>query len=77
MGKFVRIIYIEVPDFESSYLNLIKKDQSIELNYSDDDHIYEFDRISLKKILRSCNLKIENQEYRYGIIRLWVKSKNY
>lgn len=52
LGKFVRIIYIEVPDFESSYLNLIKKDQSIELNYSDDDHIYEFDRISLKKIFK-------------------------
>ncbi len=76
LSKFVKFIYIEVPDFESSYLNLIKKNQSIELNYSDDDHITEFDRISLKKLVKSCNLVIENQEYRYGFIRLWVKSQN-
>ena len=75
LGKCVKFIYIEVPDFESSYLNLIRKDQSIKLNYSDDDHIYEFDRLYLKKLLASCNLVIENEEYRFGVIRLWVKNK--
>lgn len=73
ISEYTNLVFIEVPDNESNYLNLIRKDQNISLNYSDDDHIYEFDRESLKKIFTRCNFKVEHEEYKFGIMRFWIK----
>lgn len=66
-------IYIEVPDFERSYLNQYRKDVGAKLIYSDDDHISEFDRDELKDLLTTCGLDVIKEEYRYGLIKFWCK----
>jgi SAM-dependent methyltransferase len=68
-------IYIEVPDFDRNYLNHYRKELDLKLLYSDDDHISEFDRDELKEILKSCNMEIICDEYRYGVMKLWCKHK--
>lgn len=74
LKKFVKFIYVEIPDFENNYLNLVKKKYNIYLNYSDDDHIFEFDRQSIKKIFNHNNLKILDQSYRFGVMKFWLKT---
>lgn len=68
-------IYIEVPDFERNYLNYYRRDLGVKLLYSDDDHISEFDRDDLKALLNNCKLEIINEEYRYGLIKMWCKKR--
>ena len=70
--QFTKFLFVEVPDFESSYLNLIKKEKSLGINYTDDDHIYEFDRASIKKIFKKTGLEIIDEYYRFGIMRFWL-----
>ena len=70
--KFTKFLFVEVPDFESNYLNLIKKEKSLGINYTDDDHIYEFDRESIKKIFKKTGLEIIDEYYRFGIMRFWL-----
>ena len=70
-----KAIYIELPDFERTYLNSYRKDLELKLIYSDDDHISEFDRDELKTLLNNCKLEIISEEYRYGLIKLWCKNK--
>jgi SAM-dependent methyltransferase len=71
-----KYIYIEVPDFEKTYLNYFRKDIGIKLIYTDDDHVSEFDRIELKALLNNCGIEIKREEYRYGLIKLWCKTNN-
>lgn len=70
---FFKRIYIEIPDFDKSYLNHYRKDFKLKLVYSDNDHIYEFDRYELKSILKECNIKILKEDYKYGLQKLWCK----
>ncbi|MBL7889958.1 MAG: class I SAM-dependent methyltransferase [Bacteroidia bacterium] len=64
-------IYIEVPDFEKTYLNNYRKDISSSLNYTDSDHVWEFDREELENLLIELNLTIIDREFKHGIIKLW------
>lgn len=66
-------IYIEVPDFESNPLSQVKKIFSNSLNYSDEDHIYEFDRESLKKNILKEKFIILEEIYQNGVISLLIK----
>jgi ubiquinone/menaquinone biosynthesis C-methylase UbiE len=68
---FFKKIYIEVPDFDRYYLNHYRKDLHLDLIYSDIDHISEFDRDELRSLLEECSVKIEKEEYRYGVQKLW------
>lgn len=68
-------IYIELPDFEKTYLNAYRKELKLYLNYTDDDHISEFDRDEMLALLHKCNLKVIESEYRYGIQRYWCGTK--
>ncbi len=70
--KYARYIYIEVPDFESSVLNIVRKSLSMKYNYSDDDHVYEFDRFELKKLTDDAGLDLIDSRYRYGVIQFWL-----
>lgn len=67
-------LYIELPDFERTFFNIYRKDLNSKLIYSDIDHISEFDRDELKKILNDCNIDIIMEEYRFGLIKLWCKN---
>lgn len=73
LKKFNSNIYIEVPDIESDNLNLVKKKIAFYLNYSDNDHIFEFDRNYLLKKLIENNFKILDQNYQNGVISLLIK----
>ena len=55
----------------SYYLNHYRKDQQLDLIYTDDDHITEFDRDELKALLQECNMKIIKEDYRYGVQKIW------
>lgn len=73
LKKYNSKIYIEVPDFENDVLNSIKKKINYNLLYSDNDHIYEFDRNYLLKNLKKNKFKIINQIYKNGVISLLIK----
>jgi glycine/sarcosine N-methyltransferase len=69
LKKHCSKIFIEVPDFDSNFLNEIKKQMNTEPNYTDSDHIHEFDRDYLENIFYECGYQIENSEYRHGMLR--------
>ena len=66
-------IYIEVPDFDRYHLNHYRKDLNLKLIYSDNDHVVEFDRYELERLLNKCGLSIQKSIYITGIQRLWCK----
>jgi hypothetical protein len=68
---FFKYTYIEVPDFDRSYLNLYRQRLGSKLIYTDNDHVSEFDRVEIKSLLEDCNLVILEQEYRFGVQKFW------
>jgi SAM-dependent methyltransferase len=68
---YFKSVYIELPDFERSYLNQYRQQLNLDLIYSDGDHISEFDRDELKTLLKECGMEITKEEYRFGMIRIW------
>lgn len=71
--NFFRYVYVEVPDFDRYYLNHYRKDHNLKLIYSDDDHIWEFDREELKNLLVESGIKMLKEEYRFGVQKLWCE----
>ena len=69
LKKITKNIYIEVPDFECNILNKVKKEFNIEPSYTDDDHVFEFERNDLKKIFIKNNLRIVNEDYNNAVMR--------
>ena len=67
--------YIELPDLDASYLNHYRIQQKSKLLYTDDDHIWEFDRDALKKVIDDAGWEILESEYRYGVQKHWCKTK--
>ncbi|MEZ5010020.1 MAG: class I SAM-dependent methyltransferase [Chitinophagales bacterium] len=67
--------YIEVPDFDDTYLNHYRYKVGSSLIYTDDDHIWEFDRDDFTAILENSGLEIIEAEYRYGLQKYWCKKK--
>lgn len=73
---FVNYIYIEVPDFDKSYLNHYRNDLKLDLIYTDTDHVSEFDRNELKELIKNCGFQLIESEYRFGVQRYWCKKNN-
>jgi hypothetical protein len=71
--NYFKRIYIEVPDFDWTYLNHYRRDFNVSLIYSDQDHISEFDRDELKSLLHECNIEIIKEEFKFGVQRYWCK----
>jgi len=71
--SFFDFIYIELPDFDRTYLNQYRQMLGMRLIYSDDDHVAEFDRWELRGLLEQCGIKIMESEYIFGVQRLWCK----
>jgi len=70
---FFEYIYIELPDFDKSYLNHYRNDLSMSLIYTDEDHVSEFDRMELMSIINSCNLDVMESSQIFGLHRYWCK----
>ncbi len=66
-------IYIEVPDFEASYLNEMRLARSRALNYQDNDHVSEFDRRELKQLLCDADVTVTAECYSHGVMRFWCE----
>lgn len=76
LGKFKEhftYIYIELPDFDRTYLNLYRIDVDSTLIYTDDDHVSEFDRYDLRSVLDRSGIDVVEAEYRFGVQRFWCR----
>jgi len=71
---YSKFIYIEIPDYDSSYLNLAKLEFDIDPKWTDDDHTFEFNRDTIKEVFKNSGLIILKEEYRYGNMRFICKS---
>ena len=72
--SYFKNIYIEVPDADNTYMNLIRTNFGLSSMYTDDDHIYEFTREDLEKLVIENDMKIVESEFRYGVIKLWIET---
>lgn len=70
---FFKSIYIEVPDFEATYLNQYRLRIGNELLYTDIDHISEFDRDEITSLINESGLEIIDSELRFGVQRFFCK----
>ncbi len=71
--SFFDYVYIEVPDFDASLLNHYRSDLGLELVYNDVDHVFEYDRHEIEKLITSCKLQVLDSEYMLGVQRYWCK----
>ena len=65
-GK-AKYIYIDLPDFEASFLNLFRDDINDKLSYEDADHIFEFCREDLIDLFVKTGYHVIKAEYRFGM----------
>ncbi|MFO0321508.1 MAG: class I SAM-dependent methyltransferase [Bacteroidota bacterium] len=70
---FVNYMYIELPDFDKSYMNHYRYDLKCDLIYTDIDHVNEFDRIEMKALINDTGFTIIESEFRFGVQRHWCK----
>lgn len=71
-----RFFYIEVPDQERTPLNAYREQLQSGLSYSDNDHIWEFNRDDMIQLIRSSGLTIQDSEYRFGVQKYWCEKSN-
>ncbi len=67
--------YLEVPDFEYGPNNEYRRILGCSLNFSDVDHLYEFDREELETLLREADLEVLSTEHRLGMLRFWCRTR--
>ena len=67
-------LYIEVPDYDKSYLNHYRTKMNNPLQYTDADHVWEFDRIELHQIIKDAGWNVVEAEYRFGVIKFWCEA---
>ncbi|MBI2258848.1 MAG: methyltransferase domain-containing protein [Flavobacteriia bacterium] len=72
---FFNYIFIDLPDYESSFSNKFRLKVGSKLNYTDIDHVSEFDRLELIEILTFCGLEVLDVEYKFGFQKYWCKVK--
>lgn len=66
-------VYIEVPDYDKSYLNHYRTKMNNPLQYTDADHVWEFDRAELHQMVEDSGWKVVESEYRFGVIKFWCE----
>lgn len=69
-----RWFYIEVPDFDKTFLNHYRLAVGNKLVHTDDDHVSEFDRDELNAILERVGLEVVDAQYRFGVQQLWCRA---
>ena len=70
-----KTFYIEVPDFESNYLNAYREKIGTDLVYSDADHVSEFRRDDLFAMFKRLDLQVLSSEFRGSVMKFWLASK--
>jgi len=71
-GMF-RYIYIEVPDLENTMLSSYRNKLNLTLQYTDTDHVIEFSREGIEKIISNSKLNILASEYKFGTLKYWCE----
>lgn len=66
-------IFIEVPDYDKTYLNHYRTLLNNKLQYADADHVWEFDREELVELIKSTGLNIIDSEFRFGVMKIWCE----
>lgn len=69
--KFFRFLYIELPDFDRSAASHYREDLNLQLNYTDDDHVSEFDRDEMSDLFLNCGLTVLDSQFIFGMQRYW------
>ena len=69
-----KFIYIEVPDFECNLLNQYRLKEKLDIIYTDDDHVHEFNRDEIMSLFRELNIEIIESQYRFGVQQYWVRT---
>lgn len=73
---YVSYMYVELPDFDKSYMNHYRRHLTRDLIYTDADHVSEFDRAEMKDLIKECGFSVLESEYRFGVQRHWCKKDN-
>lgn len=71
--KFFSYVYIEVPDLERNHLNIYREKVQSNLMYSDADHIWEFGRSDVQKLITENDLVILDMEFMLGVQKYWCR----
>ena len=72
--KYCKRIYIEVPDFDNSFINIIRQIIGLTPYFNDPEHVYEFSREEIEDIIIKADMRILDCEFRYGVMRYWVET---
>jgi SAM-dependent methyltransferase len=70
-APFFRFVYIELPDFEADYFGHYRTALGSTLNYTDTDHVAEFDRDEIARIIGAAGLEVVDSEFRFGLQKFW------
>lgn len=66
-------IFIELPDYDKTYLNHYRTQLNNKIQYTDADHVWEFDREELFELIKNCGLKVIETDFRFGVMKVWCK----
>jgi SAM-dependent methyltransferase len=66
------LIYVEVPDFDSSPLNPLRVKRG-RAAYTDADHVAEFDRRDMQTMFSRSGLEVIDHEFVHGWMRFWLR----
>jgi SAM-dependent methyltransferase len=64
-------MYLELPDFERTHLNIYRQQVKSSLIYSDSDHIWELDRREVQALLERHGLVVRDSEFILGVQKYW------
>ncbi len=64
-------VCIEVPDFDSTTLNIFRQRLGLELIFRGRDYVNEFDRDEMASLFESCHVAVRASEFRHGVQRYW------
>jgi SAM-dependent methyltransferase len=69
----IKNIYIEVPDNDQHIVNHCRDILKFPINYSDADHIWEFKRDDVFKMVERLRCRILESEFSFGAMRFWLE----
>ena len=76
LARNVDSVLIEVPDFDSTTLNLFRQRLGSELMFRTRGYVNEFDRDEMSFLLEASQLSVQESEFRHGVQRYWCVSRS-
>lgn len=74
-GQVARQVYVEVPDFDRTFLNQYRLKANSQFLYSEIDHIFEFTRNDMEEMIARNGLRVVDREFVFGNMRFWCELK--